>query len=610
MPLDSAGHSQVPELIGSFPRRGGSVPPSAARLGTGGHDIWSLGQWREGELRSVSGGGGTVVTIGQCLISDQRMRQDVHRALETGRTQELTRWPGSHLCLVLRENDLTAYVDLAGQYPLYYRHGQGCLRFGTRPTAVADAAGVARRPDVRVLAARIFCPAAPELIQDGSGVEGVRRLGGGDALRVTADGSLSRWTYEPLLPDERVPVGEAAEALGEALETAVRLRATAGRALTADFSGGLDSTSLAFLALRHLAGPLDVLTYHRCGTTCDDLEYAERYARLDERLRREVITGTRETLSFQGLERAAPTAEPDPGAASAARTRLRLRGIAGLGGEIHLGGEGGDALLVPPPAYLADLARPGRLRRLGHDSRALARSRHESPLAVALRAAGLSRTTMATALRRLADRLESPRPRDLHWLDAVSWCPGPGPEVTWLTPSMRGELAELARSLADARKDLPRTSPGHHAALGELRTSGTVQRQLSDAAREFGVWPQAPFLDGDVIRACLTLPPHRRAAPPAFKPLLVPALSGRVPAQVLTRRTKGDYSDEDHLGARAASGALRALLEGSRLAELGVVEPGAVAASLERARMGLRTPFPALNRLLGAEVWLRSTAWH
>ncbi|MEV8410786.1 asparagine synthase-related protein [Streptomyces niveus] len=124
------------------------------------------------------------------------------------------------------------------------------------------------------------------------------------------------------------------------------------------------------------------------------------------------------------------------------------------------------------------------------------------------------------------------------------------------------------------------------------------------------MWPQAPFLDSDVIRACAALPAHLRAAPPAFKPLLGAALADLVPAPVLARRTKGDYGDEDYQGARACARELRGLLVDSRLAELGVVEPSAVVAALDRAVMGLRVPFPALNRLLAAEIWLRNTTWN
>ncbi|WP_405850876.1 asparagine synthase-related protein [Streptomyces niveus] len=596
----------------------GVFPPASS-----GEVVRVQGPWREGELRRVDGPEGTVVMLGQCLSDDDRLRRTALRALASGGPDELTRLPGSYLCLVIRHDELTAYVDAAGQHPLFFRDTGTRLVFGTRPVSVADAADARRRPDTAVLAAGIFCPGAPSLTGERSVVTGVSKVGGGQALRRTARGKVERWVHEPLETDPGASLARGAEALRDALETAVRLRVAGTERVSADFSGGLDSTSLAFLTLRHRPGPLPVTTYRGSASACDDLVHAERFARLDPRLRMEVVTGTRETLTYQGLcDRSGGAGhdsdEPDSAVAALARSRLRLGHVARLGAGVHLGGEGGDALLVAPPCYLAALARPERLRQLARESRVLARARQEAPSAVAARAVGLARTPLATALRRLADGFERHATggtgradaHDVGWLDAIAWWPGPGSEAGWLTRAASTELAGLAREAAGSAGRTAGSRAGDLTALDNVRTSGAVQRQLSEMARPFGVWPQAPFLDSDVIRACAALPAHLRAAPPAFKPLLGAALADLVPAPVLARRTKGDYGDEDYQGARACAPELRGLLVDSRLAELGVVEPSAVVAALDRAVMGLRVPFPALNRLLAAEIWLRNTTWH
>lgn len=103
-------------------------------------------------------------------------------------------------------------------------------------------------------------------------VAGVERLGGEHALRITADGAAVQWEYETLQPQNEASAATAAEALGAALDESVGLRAARARTLTADFSGGLDSTSVAFLSLRHRTDPLRVFAYHRADTACDDLE--------------------------------------------------------------------------------------------------------------------------------------------------------------------------------------------------------------------------------------------------------------------------------------------------------------------------------------------------
>jgi asparagine synthase (glutamine-hydrolysing) len=116
----------------------------------------------------------------------------------------------------------------------------------------------------------------------------------------------------------------------------------------------------------------------------------------------------------------------------------------------------------------------------------------------------------------------------------------------------------------------------------------------------------APFLDTAAVRAALAVPAVTRADPWSYKPLLQSALTGLVPSEVFARRTKGDYSAEDYRGARRAITELRTLLRDSRLADLGVIEPGPVLAALDRMVTGIGVPLGPLNTLLATELWLRT----
>lgn len=637
---DLAPDLELPVLSGVFPggaRRGGGAR-SGCGIGSGGGagtpialtelvesaGLAAAGRFRPGELRVHHSPAGTVLAVGQCLAGEGEFAEGARRLLNGGPPTAAPRWPGSCLCLVVRPDGLTAFVDPAGQYPLYYTREGERTRIATRPEAAA--APGSRRPDVLGLAAYVVCPGAPVLDDDRALLAGVGRLGGGQALRITAAGQVTRWSDDTLLPDDGRSFADAAEELADALDRAVRLRArTAGGRLTADFSGGMDSTSLAFLALRHLPGPLPAVTYDAAGSGCDDLPYARRFAALDGQLELHEVRGDTGSLPYAGLAGAAAVtaaAEPSPAAASVARTRLRLRAVAGLGSggaggghgvrRVHLGGEGGDALLTASPAYLADLIRRGRTGQALRAARTLARSRDVSPASVLARAARLARTSPGAALRRTAAVLDGADPTgEPDWRSTFAWWPDPGPELGWLTRGVRRDLAASARARAAGTwaGGGSAASAADRTAREELRTAAACQRWLADEAAAFGVWPQAPFLDAEVVRACLRLPARRRAAPPEAKPLLRAALAGRVPAPVLARRSKGDYSEEDYRGVRAAGPALHALLAGSRLADLGVVDPAAVAESLARAQSGVRAPLPALNRLLAAELWLRGRTW-
>jgi asparagine synthase (glutamine-hydrolysing) len=607
---ESATRRDTPGVVGSFPVLAGMAPPDSAMTVLSCWEqavLWSWGRWREGELRVVRHAAGFVAVVGQCLASDDRVARDAGRVLESGHWEPLTRWPGSYLTIMVRKNEVTVFADLAGQYPLYYVSASGRTVFGSHAAITAVAASVTVRPDPLALAAQLFCPATSVLVGTRSVVEGVCRLGGGQALSLARNGTCRTWTYETLAPEDGTSVKEGADTLRSTLDCAVRDRVRGGRHVTADFSGGYDSTTVAFLAARHRVEPMRVFTYHHPGAPAGDLEYAERYALLDRGLRLEVVLGDSDTLTYRALT-VRVTDTPDPGAASWSRTRLRLGRVADSGNGIHLGGEGADALLAAPPAYLADLARHRMVRRLGSDARALARQRQESPATVVAMAVRLARTSIRSAINQLADQIEHPADRGTRWLDAISWWPPPGTEMAWLTRSMRRQLTELARAAASQVDPMEEFGIGDFVALEELRSSAAVQRQLSEAARDFSVWPHAPFLDNDVIRACTAVPAYRRADTAVVKPLLRRAMAGLVPDQIFERHTKGNYSAEDYRGARAEASALTARLMRSSLADLGVIEPRAVIASLDQLGAGARIPIPSLNRVLSVDLWLEGLA--
>ncbi|MFE6286237.1 albusnodin/ikarugamycin family macrolactam cyclase [Streptomyces sp. NPDC057877] len=595
-----------PAIAGFLPPTGHLPSRPADRVWSTDDRLWSWGTWYDGEVSGAECARARLVAVGRCLADPQRMREDLERSVRDGHWERLTRWPGAYLLLVAEDGGrVTAYTDPAGQFPLHYAARDGRTVVSTLATAVAAFAGTGGTPDPAALAAHIVCPSVPELVEGRSAFAGVRRLGPGEALRVEPSGAVTRWTYARPGPVDGVGFEEAAARLRSALTWAVTLRTRGGGRVTSDLSGGMDSTSLAFLAADLAPEPLDAFVYHHPDAPAGDLDHALRHAGVAPRIRLHVTRGDGTSLPYRRMEARGVPDQPDPATATVTRLRLRLAHIAREGGTVHLTGEGGDALLAAPPAFLGDLAASAGLRRLLRDAHALGRLRHVSPAAVALRALRLARTPMDSALRELAVRIENPLSRPVQWPDAIAWWPPPGPEAAWLTGRARRDLAELARERAESeRRDPTGLTPGTRAVLAELHNSAALHGQLVDVARDFGVWPQAPFLDGDVVRACLSLPVTDKADPFTVKPLLAAALGGLVPGPVLRRRTKGDYAAEDHLGVRRSAADLRARLTRSPLADLGIVEPSRVIASLDRAAAGLPAPFPALNRLLGVDLWM------
>jgi len=181
----------------------------------------------------------TLVIAGHCLLDAAEQYARLAAAVEGGKADEVTGWPGSHSTIVIQGDSVTARADLAGQFPLYYaRRGEEIL-IGTDPRPLAAAHG--REPDPLTAAAYIACPAVLPLWTRRSAFTGVARLEGGEILRAGRGSLRVERGLSPLpAPGRTLAVG--ADLLREALTAAVGARCADG-AVSSDFSGGLDSTS-------------------------------------------------------------------------------------------------------------------------------------------------------------------------------------------------------------------------------------------------------------------------------------------------------------------------------------------------------------------------------
>ncbi|MEU6999074.1 asparagine synthase-related protein [Nonomuraea sp. NPDC046570] len=582
------------------------------------------GPWLPGEVVTAGGPRGRLLVLGHRLPAPETVVRDFAAALDADDLDRLTRWSGAYTLVIALPGELVAYTDLAGQFPVH------CSTSGGTTVLSAHAGVVARLhrrlPDPLTAAARIACPDVLPLWSERSAYREVRRIGGGMAVRIGPGGPRVR-AYE--LPDQvprrREAYGPAATArVRAALLDAVDARRARGDRLGADFSGGLDSSSLAFLAVRgEAAPPLHAVTYAHPEVPAADLAEATAFARLSPRIRQAVVRGSEETLPYQDLAAGEfGCSEPAPTLVSWRRAALRFAHAAEQGIAVHLTGEGGDALFGAPPVHLAELARRGALTRLARHCAAHARARHESPARLAGRAVGTALTRPETALRRLAATLSGPAdgpptsrwravrssPGGLGWADAVSWWPVWPEAVGWLRPEARAGLAA-----AVAEPSVAHAVPGGFGAfdlatLAELRASADTQCFMRELGQRYGVAVHAPYLDNEVVRACLAAPVFDRVEAGVPKPLLSSALRGLVPGRVLERRGKGDYIGEDYRGARRAAAELGALFTGSRLAAAGVVDDAAVRRSLTRLTAGVAIPMGPFNRLVATEVWLRKVA--
>lgn len=540
--------------------------------------------WLPGELLDVTCAAGRGVVVGQCM--DQLFAGRVIRALERDELHALMSLHGAYSAILMRPaGAVVLLADVVGQFPLYYGSSGDRTVFGTRASVVA--AEIGSLFDTVSLALEIACPQAFSVLGARTPFDGVRQVGPGNAVRIDASG-IRAHAVVSLIPRERATANEAAAELRNVLPAAVAARANGP--LSADFSGGLDSVSLAFLALRE-ADTLVAVTFAQDGAAVeDDLAAAASLARLDRRIDHRLVRGSESDLPYR---HSVAGDLPHPSALHLGAVRARLSTVAEHGVTTHLMGEGGDHVLSAPHAYMADLARSGRFGTLWRHCVAWARLRHRPPMLLLVQAIRLAVMSDGASLARQLRRAPVSR-----WEETAMTVTGA--PSGWLTVRARDALvAQISDDSA-----APGHTAGDRAVIAQLRSSARAQQAVRDLAATRGIAVHAPFLDPRVVGVCLAVPPWRKADPQVAKPLLRVALAGLVPDAVFARTTKGDYTSSAHLGVRRAINEIRTLLKEPISADLGLIEPAPVREALDRAANGMPAPWGELNQVLAVETWL------
>ncbi|MFF2117067.1 asparagine synthase-related protein [Kitasatospora sp. NPDC058184] len=555
---------------------------------------WILGHWPADEAVTAQAGPVALAVFGTSDTDTHQLRRRAEHLRDPRDALALTHTDGpagSHHLIATVRGTVTARGSLSGLHRLHLAEVHGVPVLSDRADVLAAAAGLA--PSTERLALRLAhpLPHPADTLPLWPGIIPVpphhtALLAPGGPAR-----TLAHW--QPPAPER--PRAEAATALRHALHRAVAARTRDGGLVAADLSGGLDSTPLCFLAA---TGPADLLTVTigSLDPHHEDAPWADRAARH--------LPGTRLVLPAEDLPAMfADTDTPGPqGDEPFAWTRTRARDeavarlLAARGARLRISGEGGDEVLQALPAYLRTLAPRHPATAARHLRGHRARLRWKLPDALGALADPLPYPAW---LAHAADRLTHPAPPTTQLL---GW--GTEPRLPpWATPHAAALVRDQLKALRDARPLAPQHA--QHQVLRMVRHSASAMRQLVDATARAGTPYSTPFLDDQVLDACLAADPATRGTPFAYKPLLTTALAPDVPADLLRRTGKGDFTPDAHQGLARHRARLAALTEDSALARAGLIDPDA----LRQACLGLYptgTPYAALDATLACEHWLRA----
>ena len=456
--------------------------------------------------------------------------------------------------------------------------------------------------DEIALAARLLAPGgAPWPLALRPVRRGIDPLTTGHWLELDADGRSRqhRWWK---LPEASLSLAQGAAAVRSALSEAIATRVAPGRTISADLSGGLDSTALCFLAD---AADADLVTYHTqpLDRTNPDTAWADKAAALLPAARHHILSAGRDenlfdvgyTTDFAGR---APEG-PSTWASGLAHIQdLAQRAIA-EGSSRHLTGFGGDELFGRMPACAWSLARARPISGLKLVNRYRLANRWSWGATVRALA---DRSTFAQNLAAVATAISAPPPPlnepDFGWVFAPRM-------PAWATPEAVAAVRQLLSTAAAEGPGPLDTDRTRHQALASLVFEGTTVRQVNTVLAGTGIVWDAPFLDDRVVEAALATQVDQRLASGRFKPLLTSAVQGIVPADILERRDKGEFSAEAFRGLERNRARILELCEDSQLARLGLIDPAAFrSAVLNPGPMSHH--LPPLGTTVASESWLRT----
>lgn len=487
-----------------------------------------------------------------------------------------------------RRRELVLGRDAVGARPLYYRDDRRTVRCASHPLALFAGTGDTPAPSFEAMA--LFL-AERYVERTGTLIEGVHALAPGATLRIGATSSrLSAWSWPSVVRPVRLrSPAEYEERLRVTLHAAVRSRMRAQGPIAAHVSGGLDSSTVASIAT-HVAreGGTEPPVLLRCtfpGLSCDESAYSQAVA---DHLGLPITS-----VPMPGdLAAYAPDPERAPRlhlANPVSRMLVRMieagreRGI-----RVTLTGAGSDQLLQPTGFELADAL----VRR---DARA------------ALRWSGLAGAPLSLApYRRIVRQLgwalpERARAAARALLGRRPWVP------SWMTPA-----AALA-----ARRAGPILDPALAEAFPRLPARRLVTQLAWDAdyayslvladgiAAACGAELRHPFFDRRVIELLLSFPAEERADSPPPKALLRRAMRGALPEAVRSRTSAAEFSPLVMAALVHPHGErLAELVRRGRLAQVGLVDPEAAAATVERARRGDVEVLREVVSMAALELWL------
>jgi len=469
-----------------------------------------------------------------------------------------------------RERAILLAGDYAGVRPLYYCRTPASLKWSSSLEHLLNWTGITSLDsdlDADFVAGMIAHACSPGKTP----YRGIDCLQPGAFLRATRESFVTKRFWHPPIDSCALDGNEAdyAERLRTLFQEAVAVRLGGAAHVSAELSGGMDSSSVVCMANR-LAPGITTFSYHSPGT--NDAPFISA---VEEFCKNPGIHLDSE--EFPPLTYAcAGSAAPYFGAPRWAEVSRRMRR---QGSGLLLTGQAGDLVMgnwLDDSEQAADYLRQGRVVSAVKEAFAWSQSLGVPVYPILWR-----------ALRPVDLAARSP---------AAHGC-----------QSMAGAFRQRAESLDGApfAWECPRDVPPSHRkrlwGLMNLLSSGTLRSPDTLA----GAYTTHPFTHRPLVEFMLSAPSGFLCRPGEPRRLMRRALKGIVPDALLRRRSKGNYEVMFRRALRKCAVELLRDPEPLRLVELGYLEQESTQRRLEDLVQGLPCSEHQLRQVILCEVWLR-----
>jgi asparagine synthase (glutamine-hydrolysing) len=493
-----------------------------------------------------------------------------------------------------RSGRLVVARDRLGKKPLYYWAGPEDLVFGSELKAVLAHPRVPRELEPSAIPAYLtfgYVPTPRTFYRD------IVSLPPGHVLVAEPGGEPVVTPYwdlpAPPARRARMSMDEAARAVRDGLRTAVRKRLIADVPLGAFLSGGVDSSAVVALASQETSEPLQTFTIGFEDTQgFDERPFARAVARRFKTDHHEFVV---EPHAVDLVEHLVWHHDQPFGDSSAIPTFL-LSELTREHVTVALSGDGGDELFAGYERFAAGVAMgryqqvPGPLRRA-----ALATLRRAPRSALGGRVA---------SLERFAARADLGMPDTyLDWISYVG-----------IADQQR--LVEHDDDWARRQyRDLYAATAGR-APLERLLDVNIRTYLLDDLlvkvdrmSMAHGLEVRCPFLDTDLLALAASLPPSVKQRGMSLKRVVVAAMRGLVPDEVMDRPKRGFGVPLDRWFREDLGTLLSSTLGSPAAAVRRHLDGAALDAILAEHAAGARDHGNALWTLLTLELFLRREGW-